>query len=105
VLLPAGAPAATRRVFAQVIEMLRLLARRENWPISFSIGVVTFRAPPPTVVEAIAIADRVMYAVKQTTKDGVSFATLDHRGLQVDGDAMREPAEHGSNVAAPGTVE
>jgi diguanylate cyclase (GGDEF)-like protein len=83
VLLPAGAPAATRRVFVQVIEMLRVLVRREDWPISFSIGVVTFRAPPPSVAEAIAIADRIMYAVKQSTKDGVSF-TLDHRGLSVD---------------------
>jgi diguanylate cyclase (GGDEF)-like protein len=104
VLLPAGAPAATRRVFAQVIEMLRLLVRREEWPISFSIGVVTFRAPPPSITEAIAIADRIMYAVKQSTKDGVSFATFSHRGLSVDERAPdngeeRNDATTGSDTA------
>ena len=104
VLLPAVAPGATQRVFAQVIEMLRLLARREDWPISFSIGVVTFRAPPPSAAEAIAIADRTMYAVKQTTKDGVSFATLDHRGLSVEentraGGEEQDDATTGSGAA------
>jgi diguanylate cyclase (GGDEF)-like protein len=104
VLLPAGAPAATQRVFAQVIEMLRVLVRREGWPISFSIGVVTFRAPPSSVTEAIAIADRIMYAVKQTTKDSVSFATLDHHGLNVDagGPEQQEGREH--HVATPGST-
>jgi len=84
VLLPAGTPSATRRVFDQVIEMLRVLTRREAWPISFSVGVVTFRASPENASEAIAIADRVMYTVKQTTKDGVCFASLDHRGLHIE---------------------
>ena len=84
VLLPSGAMAATRRVFQQVIEMLRMLVRNEGWPISFSIGVVTFGAPPQNVSEAISIADRVMYAVKQSTKDGICFASHDQHGLQLD---------------------
>jgi diguanylate cyclase (GGDEF)-like protein len=100
VLLPAGAPAATQRVFAQVIEMLRVLVRREGWPISFSIGVVTFRASPASATEAIAVADRVMYTVKQNRKDGVAFATLDHRGLHVDTGELQQPDER--DVAAPG---
>ncbi len=87
VLLPSGALAATRRVFDQVIEMLRLLARREAWPISFSMGVVTYQTAPRNTSEAIAIADRVMYTVKQTTKDGACFAVHDQRGLQVEGAA------------------
>lgn len=93
VLLPAGALDATRRVFDQVIEMLRVLARSEAWPISFSIGVVTFGASPQNASEAIAIADRVMYKVKQTTKDGVSFASHDQRGLQVETVAESPPVE------------
>jgi diguanylate cyclase (GGDEF)-like protein len=87
VLLPSGALAATRRVFDQVIEMLRVLARREAWSISFSMGVVTYQTAPHDTAEAIAIADRVMYTVKQTTKDGVCFAVHDQRGLQLDGAA------------------
>jgi hypothetical protein len=47
-------------------------------------------------------ADRVMYTVKHTTKDGVSFATLDHRGLQVEASEIPEPDEPGPNVAASG---
>jgi diguanylate cyclase (GGDEF)-like protein len=87
VLLPAGALSATRRVFDQVMEMLRVLARRETWSISFSMGVVTYQTAPQDTSEAIAIADRVMYTVKQTTKDGVCFAVHDQRGLQIEGAA------------------
>lgn len=95
VLLPAGTLAATKRAFEQVIEMLRVLARREAWPISFSIGVITFRAAPQSESDAIAIADRVMYKVKQTTKDGVCFAMYDQHGLSLDTPATTPAATGG----------
>jgi hypothetical protein len=37
--------------------------------------------------------------VKQTTKDGVSFATLDHRGVHVDTGALQADARE-RNVAS-----
>lgn len=100
--LPAGALSATRRVFDQVIEMLRELARREARPISFSIGVVTFQAPPQSAADAIAVADGVMYTVKQTTKDGVSFAVYDQLGVRVEAVAAATRAEQWSDVSSSG---
>jgi diguanylate cyclase (GGDEF)-like protein len=102
VLLPAGELAATRRVFDQVIEMLRALARREAWAISFSVGVVTFRVSPQSAAAAIAIADRVMYTVKQTTKDGVAFASYDDRGLRLEAEPESARAGHWHETSAPG---
>jgi diguanylate cyclase (GGDEF)-like protein len=104
VLLPAATAAATRGVFDQVIEMLRVLAQREAWPISFSVGVVAFLTSPENASEAIAIADRVMYTVKQTTKDGVCFASLDHDGLQVETSAASVRAERWQEASSSGHV-
>ena len=95
VLLPAAGASATRRVFQQVIELLRVLTRDEGWPISFSIGVVTFLSPPRSSDEAIALADRAMYAVKRTTKDGVCFSTYGADGLSFDPSAEPAAAQSG----------
>ena len=41
----------------------------KNWPISFSIGAVTYRKAPPTVEEIIRKADLLMYEVKRSGKN------------------------------------
>ena len=37
-----------------------------KWPVTFSIGVVTFRPPPESVLEMLSAADRAMYDAKQS---------------------------------------
>jgi diguanylate cyclase (GGDEF)-like protein len=39
-----------------------------NWPVTFSIGVVTFQHPPESVEEIIGAADKAMYAAKKSGK-------------------------------------
>ncbi len=102
VLLPAGELTATRRVFDQVIAMLRALVQREAWPIGFSVGVVTFRTAPQDAAAAIAIADRVMYTVKQTTKDGVAFAAYDAHGLRIETDPASACTFNRGEASSPG---
>ena len=50
---------------------LQELVERNGWPISFSIGAVTFAEPPVTVDELVKQADRLMYAVKESEKDNI----------------------------------
>jgi GGDEF domain-containing protein len=47
--------------------------QKYNWPISFSIGVVSFDSPPSNLDEAIKIADTLMYQVKKSGKNNVIF--------------------------------
>ena len=73
VLLPETTAAEARAIFTQVRARLREVAARHDWPVSFSMGVVTFTQPPPSVDEAIRRADRVMYHVKNNGKDSLVF--------------------------------
>lgn len=41
----------------------------ENWPVTFSIGMVTYRSPPVDTNELIRIADQLMYEVKNSGKN------------------------------------
>lgn len=42
-----------------------------SWPVSCSVGAVTFDAPPARVDTVVSAADRLMYGVKETGKSAV----------------------------------
>lgn len=42
-----------------------------NWPVGFSIGVISFDKPPFNFDEAVKIADALMYKVKKSGKNNV----------------------------------
>lgn len=71
VLLPETGPEQA----AAVVQRLRhdtLEAMRERrWPVTLSIGLVTFASPPESVEELIKEADALMYEVKNGGKDDV----------------------------------
>jgi diguanylate cyclase (GGDEF)-like protein len=52
----------------RVSSLLAGLARDREWPVTFSIGAVTFIRPPSSVDEMIRTADDLMYAAKQSGK-------------------------------------
>ena len=72
--------AVVRKLRARMLEEMR----RHDWPVTFSIGVLTCASPPRTVDELIKRADALMYEVKRAGKDSVSHAVL--------GDAAAAPS-------------
>jgi hypothetical protein len=50
--------------------------QEHGWPVTFSIGVVTFMRPPINVNEAIRIADTLMYSAKNSGKNTIKFEVL-----------------------------
>jgi len=58
-------------VFRKIHPILLDAMGERGWPVTFSIGVVTYAVPPPTVDEAIRRADDLMYAVKNSGKNRV----------------------------------
>lgn len=62
-----GATAVMERLRSDLADM----ARKNNWPISFSAGAVTFVRPPESVDEMITKADSLMYSVKQGGKNHI----------------------------------
>jgi len=73
VLMPETDEMAARVAVARVRRQLLNAARAEGWPVTFSFGVVTWPAPPPSVDEMLRAADELMYAAKRQGKDGVRY--------------------------------
>jgi len=75
-LMPETGDGAARVVVSRVTESLRRVAAGNGWPISFSVGVVTWTTPPRTVDMMIKQADDTMYMVKNTGKDRVAHLKI-----------------------------
>lgn len=73
VLLPETAADAASAVLRKLHEVLDAKMRDGHWPITFSMGAVTFQPPPNSVQEMISKADEVMYAAKTSGRDRVIF--------------------------------
>ena len=71
-LLEAG-PDAARMILSKMQSELLREMQENNWPVTFSIGVLTFTDPRHSVDEAINMADRTMYSVKNSGKNNISY--------------------------------
>jgi PleD family two-component response regulator len=66
-----GAEHAIERLRAQ----LAIAMQAGGWAVTCSIGVAIFPRTLGSASEMIAVADRLMYEVKQSGKSGVRYAT------------------------------
>jgi diguanylate cyclase (GGDEF)-like protein len=65
-------------VIMQKIQKIDLdIMRRHGWPVTLSIGVVTFMSPPSTVDEVLRISDRLMYTAKDNGKNSIRYEVLE----------------------------
>ena len=71
VLMPETGEAAAQVVIRRVRRQLLEAARRQGLHVTFSIGVVTWDAPPASVDEMLRTADDLMYAAKRLGKNTV----------------------------------
>ena len=62
---------------ATVAERIRLQVKARmdlgGWPVTASVGVVSFCTPPDDVAEALAAADELMYAAKLAGKNRITY--------------------------------
>lgn len=71
VLLPETGQASALSVISQIQSCLTEEAHKRNWPVTFSIGVLTIIDKQPTVNQMIEAADTLMYEAKQGGKNAV----------------------------------
>jgi diguanylate cyclase (GGDEF)-like protein len=76
ILMPETDDAAAGAVVARMRQQIATMVERGGWPISFSIGVVTWTTPPRTVDIMLKQADAAMYAVKNEGKNRVAHVKL-----------------------------
>jgi diguanylate cyclase (GGDEF)-like protein len=64
---------AVKLVMQKLMIHLRQLSEVNNWPITFSIGVITSVDSNCDLEEIISFADKLMYEVKQSGKDNINY--------------------------------
>ena len=69
IILPNTRKDAAGRVLSKVLRALDEAMLRGAYPVTFSIGAVTFLTPPESLQEMIRQADKVMYSIKSTGKN------------------------------------
>jgi diguanylate cyclase (GGDEF)-like protein len=73
-LLPETNQESARVVLSKIQSGLLEEMRQNNWPITFSIGVLTCSAAPHTTDELVRMADELMYSVKHNGKNGIKYS-------------------------------
>jgi len=76
-VLPEITGGATGSVLENLRKQLIRAMEKGGWPVTFSIGAVTFEAPVDTSREALRVADEAMYTVKRSGKDGIHHVVWD----------------------------
>lgn len=76
-LLPETSQEAAKTAIAKVQTSLLEEMKKNNWPVTFSIGVLTCANTKITSNELVKKADELMYLVKKNGKNSVSFQVLD----------------------------
>lgn len=77
ILLPEADEQAARAATAKIQACLLDAMRKNQWPVTFSVGVLTCEVPPPTVEKMIELADALMYQAKSSGKNTVRYGVYD----------------------------
>ena len=73
-LLPETGAEAGRFAASKIRDALLAEMKKNRWSVTFSIGVVTYLVPPPSVDAMIKEGDDLMYSVKRSGKNGIAFS-------------------------------
>ena len=87
-ILPEISGGATGSVLENLRKQLIRTMAKGGWPVTFSIGAVTFETPIDTSREALRVADAAMYAVKRSGKDGIHHLVWDGDPVVLDGNPV-----------------
>ena len=75
-LMPETDQEAAQMIIPRLQAALSEAMLAQNWPVTFSIGSLTCISPTVTADQLVAMADQLMYQVKQSTKNGIRYAVF-----------------------------
>jgi len=77
VLLPETGADQAKGAIDHLQSALLAVMDEHDWPVTFSIGLATFDEPPASVNDMIKVADKLMYSVKDTTKNAIKSSVVE----------------------------
>lgn len=79
ILLPETGPELAEAIIRRVQNINLEIMQENRWPVTFSIGVVTFMSPPSTVDEILNKTDNLMYGAKNNGKNTIKHEVIGMR--------------------------
>jgi diguanylate cyclase (GGDEF)-like protein len=76
ILLPGTGPELAEVITRRIQKISLDMVKKHEWPVTFSMGTVTFTSPPSTVNEVLKIADDLMYGAKKEGKNTFKHKVL-----------------------------
>jgi diguanylate cyclase (GGDEF)-like protein len=73
ILLPETEEAPAKEFLGRLHEQLLAKMNKEGWPITFSIGEITFNSPPSSADEVLHMTDSLMYEAKKSGKNMIKY--------------------------------
>ncbi len=77
ILLPETGIESAQLVFRKLQERIMEAMQKKRWPITLSIGAVTYINPPDTVDNMIKKVDNLMYSAKNSGKSKIILELID----------------------------
>lgn len=74
IILPETNEASARSAIQNLFQKLAKELECRKWPVTFSVGVLTFNTPATSVDKVLSLVDRMMYTVKNSGKNDIKFA-------------------------------
>ena len=71
--LPETGKNGARTIASRLFKNLNRIMEEKKWPVSFSLGVITFLKIPSSVDEIIHVADELMYEAKKDGKNTIRY--------------------------------
>lgn len=73
-LFPETSLEEAKTAFSKASDLLRIEMQNKKWPVTFSVGIVTFETLPDDLKQAMKVADDLMYTVKNSDKNNVAYS-------------------------------
>jgi len=83
ILLPETGPEPAEVITHKIQKVNLDVMEKNEWPVTFSVGVVTFVSPPSTVDEMLKMSDGVMYNAKKEGKNAIKYEIFGKQGVSL----------------------
>jgi diguanylate cyclase (GGDEF)-like protein len=74
IMLPGANHIVAHSIAPRLQKVLTEKMREQGYPVTFSMGVLTFLTPPENVETMLKLADKMLYQVKNAGKNAIEYA-------------------------------
>jgi len=92
IMLPEAGASAAATAVSKLMDGVTESMTGNGWPVTMSLGLVTYEVAPPGLEEIVKEADTLMYSVKDGSKDSVAQKVIDEPAADLLPPAPRRSA-------------